>query len=205
MNGTVGIGKKSSPTYDEELTKCLNRNTDKEKKSKIEKNDISSREHSASPSFKRSLTPSLDPKLLRQFEEEDRPKRVLRSSTVAASIPKITVTNGTVINHNSTKVTNNDFIIKMAATKSANRKSVLKKSRRKKSEKLSTNFTADKRFLVGSISCPTKLNKGTKRKRIQSKDDSKATKLNSKRLKVSFRLPLYMHVDSIYVFHFLYI
>lgn len=31
------------------------------------------------------LTPSLDPKLLKKFEEEDRPKRVLRASTIAAT------------------------------------------------------------------------------------------------------------------------
>lgn len=195
MNGTVRNNKKSSPSYDEEVTKYLNRNTGKEKKPKIKEKDISSRERSASPSFKRSLTPSLDPKLLRRFEEEDRPRRILRSSTVAASISKITVTNDAVINDNSTKIMSHGFTIKMAATKSANsRKSVLKKSRPKKSRKFSTNFTADKTFSVESISCPTQLNEGLKRKRLQSKDDKKETKLHSKRVKVSFRLHVRMHV-----------
>ncbi|VBB30711.1 unnamed protein product [Acanthocheilonema viteae] len=177
-NGTVRDKK-----IDEELTKCLNQNTDKEKKPKIKEKDILPRERSANPSFKRSLTPSLDPKLLRQFEEEDRPKRVLRSSTIAASIPKIAITNDTVINDNSTKVINHDFTVKMAATKSTNRKAVLKKSKRKKSGKFPTNFTNNNTFSVGSIYCPTQSNGGMKRKRSQSKDDNKETKLRSKRLK----------------------
>ncbi|VDK78972.1 unnamed protein product [Litomosoides sigmodontis] len=183
LNGAVH-NKKSSPSYDEEVTKYLNRNTGKEKKRKIKEKDISSRERSATPTFKRSLTPSLDPKLLRRFEEEDRPRRILRSSTVAASISKITVANSTVINNNSTKVINHGFTIRMAATKSANnRKSILKKSRPSKSRKLSTNFTVDKTFSVENISCPTQLNESLKRKRLQSKDDKKETKLHSKRVK----------------------
>lgn len=190
MNGTV-CDKKSPPSYDEKSTKCLNRNgrnTGKEKKSKTKVKDIPSRGPSASPSFQRSLTPSLDPKLLRQFEEEDRPKRVLRSSTAAASLPKITIANGTIINDGPTKVISPGFTVKMAAKKSASRKSILKKPKQRKSEKPSTNFTDDNTLPVGSVTYSTQLNEGVKRKRSQSKE----TELHSKRLKVCFRLHVRM-------------
>ncbi|CAG9538565.1 unnamed protein product [Cercopithifilaria johnstoni] len=191
LNGTIR-NKKSSPSYDEELTKCLNH---KEEKSKIKEKDIPSRERSTSPSFKRSLTPSLDPKLLKQFEEEDRPKRVLRSSTAAASIPKIIITNGAIIKDKSTKVISHGFTVKMATTKSASRKSVQKQSKRKKSGKFPTKFTADDTFSVGNIFCPTQLNEGTKRKRLQSKDGNEETRLYSKRLKVFFYT--YAEIDGL--------
>uniref|UniRef100_A0A0R3RI12 BAH domain-containing protein n=1 Tax=Elaeophora elaphi TaxID=1147741 RepID=A0A0R3RI12_9BILA len=184
LNDSV-CAKKSLPSYDEEPTKCLNRNTGKEKKLKTKEKDILLREPSASPPFKRSLTPSLDPKLLRQFEEEDRPKRVLRSSTVAASTPKITLTNsnGTVISDNSAKVINHGFAVKMAATKSATRKSVVKKSKQKKPKKLQANFTADNTFSVRNVFHPAQLNEKMKRKRSQSKNGNKEIGLHSKRLK----------------------
>ncbi|KAK6109478.1 hypothetical protein QQG55_36165 [Brugia pahangi] len=88
LNGALCDKKKSSSLYDEKSIKnrYLNRydqNSGKEKKRKIK--EINSRGSSISPSFQRSLTPSLDPKLLKQFEEEDRPKRVLRSSTIAST------------------------------------------------------------------------------------------------------------------------
>lgn len=187
MNGALCDKKKSSSLYDEKSIKnrYLNRydqNSGKEKKRKIK--EINSRGSSISPSFQRSLTPSLDPKLLKQFEEEDRPKRVLRSSTIASSISNVTVTNNTIINDNSNRIINHNFTMKMIAKKTANGKTVLKKPKKKKSEKLSTNFTANKIFpIMGNVLYSTQLNEEVKQNRSQSKDINKKTELHSKRLR----------------------
>ncbi|VDN03375.1 unnamed protein product [Thelazia callipaeda] len=55
------------------------------KKPKGRKKVANSRKFAEGSLIRRSLTPSLDPKLLRQFEQEDRPKRVLRSATTVTS------------------------------------------------------------------------------------------------------------------------
>uniref|UniRef100_A0A915PH50 BAH domain-containing protein n=1 Tax=Setaria digitata TaxID=48799 RepID=A0A915PH50_9BILA len=182
LNNTI-CGRKSSPSVDEKLAKCLNRNgqnKNKEKKPKTEERDIPSR-GSSTASPLRSLTPSLDPELLRQFEEEDRPRRVLRSSTATASTPKAAVTDATF--PNVTKVIKSGFTVKMAAKKSATRKSIPEKSRRKKSENPSTNFVGDKTFPLGTIFCSAPLNEGEKRKRSRSKDGSKEKQLHNKILR----------------------
>ncbi|VDM97970.1 unnamed protein product, partial [Onchocerca ochengi] len=185
LNDTTTVcSRKSSPSYDEKSSECLNRNSNdqnidqEEEKSKITENDFPSRESSINQSFQRSLTPSLDPKLLKQFEEEDRPKRVLRSST----LPKITI----ISDKSTTKLISPNFTIKMAAKKSTNKKSIVKNTKRKKSEKFSNNnFTiATNTFPVENVFYSTRLNDGIKRKRLQSKDGNKETEnLRNKRLR----------------------
>lgn len=161
---------------------------DREKKQTITQKHIRSREPSTSPSFRRSLTPSLDPKLLRQFEEEDRPRRVLRSSTVAASIPKITITNSsnTIINDTTNKINNPIFNIGMIAKDSAKRKPILAGDRkRKKSEANFTTANNNNTFPVENIFYTAKLTTTTTTNGLKRKRSSEAKESNKKRLKVN--------------------
>ncbi|VDK29784.1 unnamed protein product [Gongylonema pulchrum] len=185
-NGVSATGAKNSNFKDDKARKSTQRT---KKNQTVPSSLASTSEAAAAPSpLQRPatpLTPSLDPELLRQFEEEDRPKRVLRSSTIAVGC----------------KNNPNIFSNRRSSIPERKKAAILRRPYARTSKKQKLNNLTSCALLVNNVSAVKSF--GPQKKRYKSEgdtmNDNKPEKAKQRRVCFLFIVEVPLH-SRVFVF-----